>query len=363
MMLDICNAYVESRKYDTFVLQTGSIHIRPTKPHPELKVIKSKRYNKKNNFSRIISWTISFIHSLLLIWFRFPKAELFLVSNPPFNIFLPLFCKNNYSVLIFDIYPDILIGQKILQRKSFFVKLWSYVNRKVMNKAQHIFTISEGMKYILSQYVDNEKIEVNDIWVHGDFFRPIEKSINPFLLSMNIDDKFVVQYSGNMGITHDIEIIVDVAEKMKERSDILFLFVGEGEKKRLIEEKIGILGLNNCLVLPLQTGDILPYAMGAADIGIISLDSNSASLSLPSKTFSYLAIGAVLLCIAPNGSQLGNMVKKNLLGESFEKTQINEIGEYIISLADNKEKTGTIKNNALRFSLKYTPSNAQKYVK
>ena len=362
LMLDICNAFIESRKYDTCILQTGEIHIRPTKPHPELKVIKSKRYNRKNIFTRIISWKISFIHSLLLIWFRFPKAELFLVSNPPFNIFLPLFCKNNYSILIFDIYPDILIGQKILQKKSFITKYWAYVNSKVMAKAKNVFTVSEGMKNVLSQYVSNEKIKVVDIWAHGESFRPIEKNKNPFLQSLHIEDKFVVQYSGNMGFTHDIDILADVAAILKERSDIVFLFIGDGMKKQLIKQKIAAFDLNNCMLLPFQPTDMLPYSMGAADVGIITQDAVSASLSIPSKTFTYMAIGAVLLCITSKDSQLANMVKTNFLGNSFEKTQINEIAEFIVSLADNREKAEELKNNSLQFSGKYTPSNAYKYV-
>jgi len=362
LMLDICNAFVESRKYDTVALQTGDSYIRPTRPHPELKVIKSKRYIKKNIYFRFISWTISFVHSLILIWFRFPKAKLFLVSNPPFNIFLPLFCKNNYFILIFDIYPDILIGQKFLNEKSFIVRFWNKVNRKVMKKAHNVYTITEDMRNVLSQYVSKNKIEVINIWTHGEVFRPIDKKKNPFLLSLKLEEKFIVQYSGNMGYTHDIEILVDVAAKLKNRSDIVFLFIGEGMKKQLIKDTIAKFGLHNCYVLPFQSSDMLPYSMGSADIGIITLDSNSASLSIPSKAFTYMAMGAVLLCITPKGSPLDNMVNINLLGGSFEKTQINEIGNYIISLVDNKEKTNVLKKNSLQLSKKFLPSNAYKYV-
>ena len=363
LMLDICNAFTDCCKYDLVALQTGEVNIRPTSPHPDLKVIKTKRYNKNTIVSRVLSWVVSFIHSLYLIWFKFPKAELFLVTNPPINLFLPLFCRNRYSILVFDIHPDTLIGQNVLKERSLIAKLWKKVNRKVMYKATNVYTISEAMKTVLTNYVSHEKIEVIDNWAHNEYYCPIEKRKNPFLCSLQIEDKFIVQYSGNMGYTHDIDVLVDVAAILRERQDIVFLLIGDGAKRRHILEKIKKLGLKNCYLLPFQPAGMLPYSMGAADVGIITLDSNSASLSIPSKTLNYMAIGAALLCVTPKGSQLEQLVQVNLSGEAFEKNQIQEIGEYIISLADDKDKANLLKHNALLSSEKYTPSNAYKYVK
>lgn len=362
-MLDICNAFVESRKYDLLALQTGEVNIRPTVPHPALKVIKSKRYNKKSFASRIISWAISFIHSLFLIWFKYPNAALFLVTNPPLNLFLPLFCKNRYSILIFDIYPDLLVAQGITSKNSIFIKIWNKINKRVMNKAENVYTISNTMAEVLSRYTKKNKIEVIQLWSHCETFKPLKKSDNPFLREIVREEKFIVLYAGNMGITHDMEVLVDVANELSNRDDILILYIGEGAKKKLIKQKIDMLQLTNCKILPYQPNEMLQYSIGSADIGVITLDSASGSLSIPSKTFTYLAVGSVILGICDDDSQLSHLIKKESLGASFAKDNITEIADYIKYIADNEKYKEKISLNNIEFARSFTPLNALNYVK
>lgn len=361
-MLDVCNAFVESGKYDQVILQTGEINIRPTVPHLQLKIISTKKYKNKSLITRFISWILSFLHSLILVWFRYRKADLFLVSNPPINAFLPLFCSNVFTILIYDIYPDILVSQGIVGKDSHIVKFWRKSNKRVMNRAKHLFTISEAMANVITQYVPRNKIEVVDLWAHNQMFRTVLKSDNPFLKEHGLQQKLIVHYSGNMGYTHDVEILADVAVLLRERSDIFFLFIGQGAKKKIIEQKIAEKTLTNCKVLPFQPSEVLPYSMGCADIGVITLDTASGALSIPSKTFSYLTIGSVILSICERNSQLATLVNENGAGGSFTKEQKEHIANFIVKIADNNELQEEIRNRNIRLSEKYHPSNALKYV-
>ena len=362
LMIDIVNAFARSGKYGKIELFAGEINIRPSVPDSSVHVIKTIKYDKINIFKRLCTWIGAFVHLLLVVWRRGKDCELFLVSNPPLNVFIPLFTRKLYSILIYDLYPDSLISQGFAKKTSFLVKWWSNVNKKVLGKAHNVFTISDDMRQAVAQYVDKEKIQVVYNWAHNEHLKPIPKHQNTFIDEHGLQGKIIVLYSGNMGMTHDIDVIVDVAEKIKQRNDIRFLFIGDGAKKPIIEQKIKDYGLDNCLVLPFQPLEVLPYSMGAADIAVVTTDANQTGLSVPSKTYSYLSTGAILLCLADKESELGRMVKENQIGMCFNRNDLKQMVEFIESMADNPEKVSHYKTNSRRLSQAYTPENANRYV-
>ena len=238
LMIDIVNAFVNSGKYEKVELFAGEIHIRPSVPDESVHIIKTVKYNKSSTLERLLSWIGAFIHLLFVVWFRGRSCELFLVSNPPLTTFIPLFTRKKYSILVYDLYPDSLFSQGFVKHDSFISRWWSKKNRKVFAKAENVFTISDDMKRMVAQYVDAGKIKVVYNWAHNEHLKPVEKACNTFLKQLKLEDKFIVLYSGNMGMTHDIDVLVDVANALKENKIIHFLFIGEGAKKAIIEQKI-----------------------------------------------------------------------------------------------------------------------------
>lgn len=363
LMVDIVNAFVKSQKYAKIELFAGEIHIRPSVPDSSVEIIKTIKYNKKNIFTRLFSWVVAYLHLLLIVWTRSNKCELFLVSNPPLTSFVPRFTKKEYSILIYDLYPDSLYSQNFIKSNSIIGKLWKKNNIKVFSKARNIYTISEDMKKNVAQYVDNEKITVVNNWAHNEHLIPIKKEENIFLKEHKLQDKFIVLYSGNMGISHDIDIIVDIANKLKYIKNIHYIFIGDGAKKDIINRKIKQYGLDNCLVLPYQPMEILPHSMGCADIAVVTTDFKQTGLSVPSKTYSYLSTGASLLCLADTNSELGRLVTNNEIGMCFSSDNIDEIANYIIYLYNNQDVLNKFKLNSRQLSMYYTPNNAELYIK
>ena len=362
LMVDIVNAFVASGKYEKVELFVGEIHIRPSVPDKSVHIIKTFKYNKSSTIKRLLSWIGAFLHLLIVVWFRGRNCELFLVSNPPLTTFVPLFTRKKYSILIYDLYPDTLFSQGFVKRDSFLAKWWSNMNKKVFAKANHVFTISDDMKRTVARYIEESKIQVVYNWAHNEHLTPIEKSNNIFLKELHLEDKFIVLYSGNMGMTHDIDVIVDVAERLKKRDDIRFIFIGGGAKKPIVEQKIKNYGLTNCLVMTYQPMEVLPYSMGAADIAVMTTDVNQTGLSVPSKTYSYLAVGAVLLCLADKDSELGRMVEDNNVGKCFSRDDLDNMAAFVANMATNSTKADEYKMNARNLSLLYTPENAKLYV-
>ena len=157
-------------------------------------------------------------------------------------------------------------------------------------------------------------------------------------------------YSGNMGKGCGLESLIEVAERLKLNKDIVFLFVGEGwladELKNMAIRK----QLDNCIFLPYQPASILRHSLSAADISVISLPPGVSSISIPNKTYTLLALGRPLLCIADENSDLGKMIIDNHVGKLFTLNDIDNMSDYIFTLKSDKKVLETIINNAINIS-------------
>lgn len=314
-------------------------------------------YDRSLFAKRLFTWIICTIQMWLIIFLYHRKAELLMVSNPPLCPLLPRLLPNKYSLLIWDVYPDVVVSQGILSRDNFLVKWWGRQNRIVFEKAKWVYTISQGMKSRLMRYVNESKIKVFPLWPNGSISR-VEKKDNRFIKEQGLEGKFVVLYSGNFGNTHRMDVLLDVAKLIKD-DDIVYLLIGEGGKKMLIEERIAREKLNNVRLLPYQSLTILPHSLSSADIAVVTLDLSTANMSVPSKTFNLMAVGAPLLCIASPNSELGNMVRKYDVGEIFSPDNVREMAQFIIKLKRNPDVRDVYSNNSLVAAKKFTSENAK----
>lgn len=359
LMIDIVNAYAE--EYDEVVLLAGSIKVTERQLHKKVKVKKIVAYNRDSSIKRLFTWGWGSLQIFNRLLFKYRNYEVVYVTNPPMAYLSSLLLRNPFSIIVYDTYPDALSNIGIKQN-NWIYKKWCKWNEKLFAKAKKIVTLSEGMAKCLAAYVDGEKIVVVPNWPSRESFAPIEKKDNPFVKKHCLENRFTVLYSGNMGYTHNVETIVEVANKLREKNMIHFLLIGDGKKKIELIEKVKAYGLNNCTFLDWQPADVLPYSLASADLGVITLNQETALVSVPSKTYNLLAVGAPLLCIAPKESEIAHMVAQNGNGACFLPKQIAEIAEFIEGLASNEARRKEMVENSLNASKNYTYANAKLYL-
>lgn len=358
-MIDIINAFED--EYEEIILFTGLLNPRNKKLNPKIKVEKLALYDRTSTVKRLLSWGKAFAKSWYLINFKYSNADLFLVSNPPMATLLPIFCKNKFSLLIYDIYPDALLEFKIFKPNSFIINAWKKANINIFVKANRLFTITDGMKEKLTQYVNKNKIEVVPIWTDNNFLKPIPKKENIFLTEQNLQDKFLIMYSGNLGRSHPIEIIVEIASELKDYNEIYFLIIGQGDKYEMINQKIKNSNLTNIKLLPWQPTAMLPFTLSGADLAVVSLGNEASDLSIPSKTYNLMSVGVPILCIANQNSALSWLIEKHEIGKSFSADNKIEIIDYILK-SYQKISLKQMQENSLNASLLYTPNNAKLFL-
>lgn len=360
LTLDVVNAFAHS--YSDVVLISGSNGPKDYSFYGQVKCDYIVKYNKKNAFSRLLSWIIGTVQVLWKLLLKYKDYEIVFFTNPPFCVFIVPFLPGRvYTIVVYDLYPDALknIG---VRENSIIYRLWNKVNIKAFAGAVKLITLSDGMKSALSKYVESCKIKVVYNWPSSGITEPICKENNIFLKKYGLEDKFVILYSGNMGYTHDLECIVEVADSVKDDKSFAFVFIGEGKKKDVLSSLVKQKKLDNCYFLSWQPADMLSHSLCAADVGIVTINQESSLVSVPSKTYNLLAAGVPLLCIASSESELARLVLKFNNGNFFEKKNIDGMVRYIKHLKEDEVYYHELSNNSLMAAKNFTKSNAEQYV-
>jgi len=351
LMVDILNSFC-SMGYECSLV-AGRIVERETKLNPGVRVKKVIRYNRGSNLKRLLSWFIASIQIFSYIVFCARDSHLFIVSNPPFATLLPFF-RRNYSLMIFDLYPDALVEFGIIGKDSFVNRRWASANTKVYNKADRIYTLTRGMSKALERYVLPGKITQVPLWTNNNFLKPIPKAENRFIKDHHLEGKFLVVYSGNFGRAHYFDLIIEIASRINDESIEFVIISGSPEDSKEREKKYG---MKNCLFLPLQQVMALPMSLASADLAVVTLSENAASLGIPSKFFNFLSVGAPVLCISGKESELSEMVTEYNVGRAFTPPEIDDIVQFITNLSIDRHLCEFYRKNSLAASKFHTEKN------
>lgn len=354
LTVDIINSFAE--KYDDITLITGNVHAQGTELNPKVKIDKLIKYNEKSIVTKTYGWTVATIQIFFKLLFKYRRHDFFFVSIPPMSYLSMLFLRNRFSILIWDVYPDTLNIYGIGEKNLLF-KFWSWANKKIFKKAYRLFTIGETIAELLSRYIDKERIKIISLWTNFENFTPVKKRDNFFIKEHQLQDKFVVQYSGNIGLIHNVEVMVEIARLLKNNSKILFLIIGKGDKVNKIKDSIRENDLRNCLVLPFQADDVFPYSLSAADMGVVILNSKTSKGSIPNKAYNLMTAGKPVLYVASKDSELHKYADRYDNGKCFECSELEAIAAFIQLLSENVQQQQQYKANSLKAATDFTRKN------
>lgn len=322
--------------------------------YENVSIFKAPIYERRSIRSRFLSWIRFGIYVLKIAGHkRGEKYDLiFAVSNPPVNAFLGLIIKKNYKskfvYVNWDIYPQIV--EKSL--KSVFVKFmcqaWHRWNRKNYKKIDMIITPGKVMKESIEE--DTGKVSYVKVVPLGADTRRlkcIDKEDNAFIVNNRLDGKFIVLYSGNMGIEHNIKVILRAARRLIKFEEIQFVLIGGGTNFFYVKEYINDNGLSNVNLMPYQTEEIYPMSIACGDVGIISINTDTARFSIPSKVYSMLACGTPIIGICTPHDDLYELISENRVGICVSEND-KILAETIQDFYTDRAYLKKLKRNALK---------------
>ena len=244
----------------------------------------------------------------------------FVVTNPPTLPFVAfLACKLRGARLILrieDVYPDAMIAAGMLRPGSAIVRVLNFMHRSLYRNVDRVIVLGRDMLQLVRKKLPRNVGHVSIIthWADCGEIMPLQRNENGLLQKHGLTNKFVVQYSGNMGRTHDIEGLVQCAQMLESNNSIHFLFIGTGAKEMWLRKTTQELRLKNVTILPPQLRGDLAQSLNACDLAVISFVEGMAGVSVPSRMYNILAAGKPILAVADADSELALVVQEEHVG-------------------------------------------------
>ena len=325
-------------------------------------IIHFTAYNRNGTLNRFNTWwkftqeTIKYLSENKLEINRF-----FMVSNPPFLFYFTkklkkLYPKSQFHFLIYDLYPNILREYSKLLSIPFYGPM-KYLNKVNFDLADKLFTPSISLSKAVENYTNNS-VETIYNWTDTSSVLPILKSDNRFLVENSINSKFIVLYSGNLGITHDVDTIINAALLITD-PEIDFIFIGDGTGMTQVDHAI-LKGSKNIKRFGWQSDDMFSHSIAVGNVAIVSYKMGMEGYSIPSKLPYYFATGTPVIMIGNPQSELGSIILENKLGWVIP----NDRSEELANLLDQLKSNGIddYKSRVINFVYKnWSLSNAIKF--
>lgn len=267
---------------------------------------------------RMVSITLSMF---ITAFFRIRRGDLIIaVTNPPsvpiLTAILSFLLRVPYSLVVHDVYPDIIAACGLTSRKSFSYRVLKRINRLVLQRAEQISCIGRDMLehlLLVRGMGPGDGVQVIPLWADCREIRPLPKASNPLLLELGLTGKLVVLYAGNMGHPHGIETLAAVVKILESDEDIHFIFMGSGPKQKILDEMVK-LGSRNLIVLPPRPRSEQSEFLNACDVSILSLVPGMLGLAVPSRTYNLMAAGKPIIALVSGHSETARVVLEEGIG-------------------------------------------------
>ncbi len=333
-----------------------------TEYHNKVEIYRAFGTTLDKNFIpfRIINMLSLSFSVFLKSLFKFRRNDdILVVTTPPSMPFVIAFASilkgSKYTLLIHDNYPEILIAARKTTKDSFFVKFLNKANRWLYKRAKKIIVVGRDMKQLIEQKIKDEngmsKIPVDIIpnWAELEQVEPLPRSENQLLEELDIKEKFVFLYAGNMGYPNDLESFIDCAEKLCEDGRFHFIFLGNGVKRKWLEKAVSEKKLVNVSLLNSRPRSEQNIFLNACDVGIVSLVKKMWGVSMPSRTYNIFAAGKPILALTEDGSELAKVIEETKAGWIVPPENPEKLLETIYRIYDEQPKIEN-KNVAARKS-------------
>lgn len=209
-----------------------------------------------------------------------------------------------------DIYPDIALVTGGLRNPA-LLRLLACANDAAYNRADAIVVLGQDMQRRLSaKGIHPEKIVTIPNWADCAVIRPPPK--NHF--RQQFGDRFVVMYSGNFGLAQELETVIETADRLRGEAHILFVLIGDGVRRTIIERAARERRLANVLLLPPQPKEALGESLSAADLHLVPLRRGAAGCVVPSKVYGILAAARPFIALTEEHSEVARIAREFQVG-------------------------------------------------
>jgi len=233
---------------------------------------------------------------------------------------------------VMDINPDQAVRLGLVSARSLSVRAMEWLNRQILRRAHAVVTLDRFMAETLRRKADLDgRLAVFPPWAPANS-EPVAHEDNPFRRKHGLDGKFVVMHSGNHSPSHPLDTVLRAAEQLRDRDDIVFMFIGGGCGKRGVESAISE-GASNVVNLPYQPKAELKNSLSAADVHLVSMGNEMVGVVHPCKIYGAMAVARPVLVLGPRECHATELVEFEKYGRCVEHGDVEGTVKVIGDLA------------------------------
>ncbi len=174
------------------------------------------------------------------------------------------------------------------------------------------------------------RVEVLQNWLAG----APDKGCSISIANTSLAGRTILVYAGNMGVAQGVGVLLDLADALKDRSDIGFLFVGRGSDTQRLRVDAQTRGLDNVVFFDEVDPDEIPGLYAQCHAGLVALDTRHKTHNIPGKFLSYMQCGLPALASINPGNDLVGLIEKERVGRVSTNSSAKSLADLARGLVD-----------------------------
>lgn len=231
---------------------------------------------------------------------------------------------------------------------NYYMKL----ERKLWRQSDQIVLITEDFKPLLrKEGIPDHGMPVIENWASLADLPPGNRD-NAWRKQHGLDGKFVFLYSGTLGLKHNPSLLVALATAFREDPNIAIVVVTEGIGRDWLAERRAAENLDNLILLPFQSYEVLPDVIATGDVLVVLLEPDAGVYSVPSKTLTYLCAKRPILGGIPTNNLAARMISRNHAGIVVDPSDLSGFVNGAHTLIESPEIRGQMADAAREYAEK-----------
>lgn len=260
---------------------------------------------------------LTYFFSALWLGLRLPRQDVTIALTDPPIIGLAALAARPRRGMVFlcqDIFPEVASVLEDFQSPAVNALL-DRLNRFLLARATRTIALGDTMarRLIEGKGADPARVTVIHNWADTAAIVPSSKQ-NPFARAHGLDRLFVVLHAGNLGMSQNLETVIEAAVQLRDRRDILLLFIGGGNRQAALEAAVAAHRLDNVRFLPFQPRDQLRWTYASSDLCLVSLKPGLAGYIVPSKLYPILAAGRPYVAAVEAAGEVAELTARHGCG-------------------------------------------------
>lgn len=307
--------------------------------------IRVPEFTKTNKVSRVKN-ILSYFFGAMSATLKVGKMDYVLsISQPPIlggllGVWGKWIKHAKYIYNIQDFNPEQVLAVGYSKNK-FITDLMMVLDKFSCRQSDLIITVGRDLVETVEKRFKGKKVPktimINN-WIDEKEIYPLEpdnEKVLAFKKKYGLDDKFVIMYSGNIGLYYDLENIIKVIEKFKpgtksfDGREVVFAFGGAGSMLENLKNYVAEHKMSNVAFIPYQDKADLIYSLNAGDVHWCVNAKGIKGVSCPSKAYGIMAVGKPIIGVLEEGSEVRCLIDEIGCGKCCEPGDCVEIERVV----------------------------------